>query len=1826
MPDINIKLNLADNGTIKKRNDDANELNHTLQKTQRILADMNKPKASYRAQAMPGGVEPEELTAYGRARGAVGTGAAGRDFAKQAQGLGGLVHVYATFAANLFAVGAAFRALSAAADTTNMIKGLDQLGASTGRSLGALSKQLVEVTDGAVNMREAMTAVAQSTAAGMTSGNVLRLGTVAKQAAQALGLNLPDALSRLSRGITKLEPELLDELGIFVRVDTASQNYARSLGKTAASLTDFEKRQGFANEVLTQAEQKFGKINLAPNPYDKLLASTTNLIQKGLELVNVVLNPIVDLLSRSPLALTGVLAAIGTILIRQAIPAIGQYRQALQRASDDALLAVAGKSQAAAKALAAKQASARIEAEVVAQTFVEARDRATDRLEQLSKGKFATSKKRVSGILEKGIYDITEEDIAYLNKQADKNKAKNQELSASYSELATIIQGGKKAEADYQRSRLEGIKAEQDLATKSKQTLKEDREFRQRSETALLKQIAATTYAQTTQVGVLKSVAAGWKEVWAARKGATLDVPIPDTFLKDPRDKKGKTFLLDEEGNKIQATSKVAVDGLSATATAAGLARVALSGTAGAISSLVSKLGTLGIVLGIATAVFQVLDSVLSNSGKEMQKLRNANDLLVSSLDTIGTTIEAIRTKKPEEILSVESIQARANAFNGLQDSLQRATVAFEEFGKKQNWWDRAIEGTQRFLSTITSGYSEKLFGGGPRKEMAENLSKSIINAIRLAEAGPQREEITNRLSKLVGMDLRKIDQSGLTKALNELDFSDLGAKSSQISKEITKLSNEANNNASKITSFKTALQDTARSADTLTASLSLTDNFGKIATGLIASSMKMSEALKDPTNAITLLNEVINNTQVLSLLPPDLAGDLIAVKDSVRSLNTQLGVARTSAQAARDELARLKAAGADTARAEAGVATADFLVRQVEERAKAAADAYATRVAQGLFTSGIVYLERSLKNAMQEGAIAAAKGYVSALASLGANTAESETKLRLAELDLQKQQINAAYESKMAQERNTIAVERNTLQREIDNETQKLQAAINAGNTEKQQAANEKLAELTRAMLVNTEKAKILANPSMQNIRGIQARPLAGVADLGYDKQAAAEMSSFVTTMYARQAQLAKIGGQEAAVIAEGIVKKNRAIAEEKAKGREEDIKTKTLEVERLSNLESMIGIYDQTTAYKKLSNQLELVDLNALNEQGKIQADINSLKELGGKFAKGSAEESARQKALLALEAAQRSSVNKQLQDKISLITKARIAEIEGEEAKAKKFREYTMQEKTLQDDIASSALMIAETELSSRQALGLLTDQQAAEERARIDLAKQKLFYDQEILKVANKEYDLTIKKKKIDLITQESGAAAAADLIAEYDREKQLVDLQRQSIESANDAKIRGIKTTKALSSEFSQLSKIVSNTFDKLADAIVDAAETGKIEWKNLIRSMLADMAKLLLRNQFRDFYAALFGVATQGWSAVATSAGGGATGAAAAGAIAAAGAASSGSSGSSGGAGTSGSTSTSDKEKDKKTTSILGGIASGIALLVAGSAVAARYGTTPGSQQTKMLGEQEKGMFSFWEDLKDIFTGKAGIFSKIGEGISSLFDGIADMFGLSSKDSKGGTGTGEQKAPSGFWENITNLFGSKEGGLVSSVVDGIGKLFKGIFEAIGSIFGLSSLFGGGSSGSSSLFSFADPKGMFGGGKSGDVGYAKGGLFYHGVQMFGKGGMFTNSIVDSPTMFKFAQGVGLMGEAGPEAIMPLKRDSSGNLGVRSTNPVVPQTSVIVNNYGSEPATARETTDSSGNRKIEVVIGDIVAQQVSRPGSTTQQALNNTFQARPALTRR
>lgn len=130
--------------------------------------------------------------------------------------------------------------------------------------------------------------------------------------------------------------------------------------------------------------------------------------------------------------------------------------------------------------------------------------------------------------------------------------------------------------------------------------------------------------------------------------------------------------------------------------------------------------------------------------------------------------------------------------------------------------------------------------------------------------------------------------------------------------------------------------------------------------------------------------------------------------------------------------------------------------------------------------------------------------------------------------------------------------------------------------------------------------------------------------------------------------------------------------------------------------------------------------------------------------------------------------------------------------------------------------------------------------------------------------------------------------------------------------------------------------------------------------------------------------------------------------------------------------------------------------------------------------------------------------------------------------------------------------------------------------------------------------------------------------ANGNIFnQNGFQKFANGGAFTNSIVSSPTIFPFANGTGLMGEAGPEAIMPLQRNSSGKLGVIASGGGGAVTNVIINNNTSAKATTSETQNSSGGKDITVMIDEVVGNLIMSGRGKTNKAMRSTFGANPIL---
>jgi TP901 family phage tail tape measure protein len=155
-------------------------------------------------------------------------------------------------------------------------------------------------------------------------------------------------------------------------------------------------------------------------------------------------------------------------------------------------------------------------------------------------------------------------------------------------------------------------------------------------------------------------------------------------------------------------------------------------------------------------------------------------------------------------------------------------------------------------------------------------------------------------------------------------------------------------------------------------------------------------------------------------------------------------------------------------------------------------------------------------------------------------------------------------------------------------------------------------------------------------------------------------------------------------------------------------------------------------------------------------------------------------------------------------------------------------------------------------------------------------------------------------------------------------------------------------------------------------------------------------------------------------------------------------------------------------------------------------------------------------------------------------------EGIGNAFAQSFQGLISGTMTAKEALGS-FFKSVADMFLEMAAQIIAKQITMI--ILQTILKALGGgafTGGTSSAVPTDAAGWGSSFNTQLP------GLSGDIGRTPIG--------FARGGAFSNSIVSSPTMFKFANGgamrTGLMGEAGPEAIMPLSRGADGSLGVQA----------------------------------------------------------------------
>ena len=909
---IKIDVNVADNGTTDKANKNAEQLRATLKSAAAAAESIRVPNATAaaregvaRSQAASHSSQPKSA-AYKAAsgpgntasdtnlsRGLAGqTGASGRDFAAQAQGLGGLVHVYATFAANLYAVSAAFTALSKAADITNIVKGLDQLGAASGRSLGGLAKQMVLVTDGAISMQQAMTSTALASAGGLNNANILRMTEVAKKASLALGRDMPDSMDRLTKGIVKVQPELLDELGIMARVIPAHQAYAKAVGKSTTELTDFEKRQAFANAVLDEGERKFGQIKLDSNPYSKLSASIQNLMQSFLELINSPVGAFVSILADNSVLLALALAGVGKTLLNMAIPGLTAYKISMldlaKKSKEYANTTRAASNQEVAdlEAMLGKKDSAA--AKAAEQAYQQAYN-SKRKIRQLDESVVG---KEVAAIAKKSPFDLTPGEIAAIKSKQKELAGSSLDIEQKHAkDLGNLYNSIGKAKAKSTQIGDDAATASYNADTDNTKQLDalkaRSNAINQRYH---LDNIKATTAETQATKGMMAAFSTMNAQVAAASGGLFGKGKI--TVGTGSFDKQGKEIT--EQISKLNALQRAN----ETVAGSYGILKTQAATWLGKLSNFAVKYGEIGAIIAAVVAVTDLFLESLSSNSKEAKIAAKAFDNLTAASNMLNNVMKDLEDRDPLYIISTTAMGAKANAILEVSEAASKAIKAVAEQNTTANFFDRFLEDLK-----VAAGLG--IFEFGLFNNAAKDLATSVSDAFKLASPGKETIKALTDIKELTGVDPK--DQEAFKEYLNSSPdrFLEVAPKVAIIMQQLgIDLSNTASQAKELDDSFKIA-------GDTFTAiltSMQPSDDLAKLGFQSIDVSQKMAKAFKDPTTVLSNLVEISGNAAKLRFFDPEAASELYKASPKIKEMVSDISAYTSALERLKNEEEELKA------------------------------------------------------------------------------------------------------------------------------------------------------------------------------------------------------------------------------------------------------------------------------------------------------------------------------------------------------------------------------------------------------------------------------------------------------------------------------------------------------------------------------------------------------------------------------------------------------------------------------------------------------------------------------------------------------------------------------------------------------------------------------------------------------------------------------------------------------------------------------------------------------------------------------------------------------
>jgi hypothetical protein len=182
------------------------------------------------------------------------------------KGAGGLTAGLGKLTAGLTAVGIAAGALKLANVTFELGK-LAATGERVSASFETIASEFGTTSDkmlsdmkrammGQVSNTELMVAANRAilTGAAQSAEDMTRILEVANARSNAMGISTTESMGRMVDAIARLDPTMLQSLGIIVDTDKMYAAYAQTLNKTASELTQAEKRAALLNETVRQTQ------------------------------------------------------------------------------------------------------------------------------------------------------------------------------------------------------------------------------------------------------------------------------------------------------------------------------------------------------------------------------------------------------------------------------------------------------------------------------------------------------------------------------------------------------------------------------------------------------------------------------------------------------------------------------------------------------------------------------------------------------------------------------------------------------------------------------------------------------------------------------------------------------------------------------------------------------------------------------------------------------------------------------------------------------------------------------------------------------------------------------------------------------------------------------------------------------------------------------------------------------------------------------------------------------------------------------------------------------------------------------------------------------------------------------------------------------------------------------------------------------------------------------------------------------------------------------------------------------------------------------------